>query len=554
MFVEINLGVEKMELNLQEMLFEFFGGLGIFLYGIKFMGDGLQKSAGDRLRDILDRFTTNPLMGVLAGIFVTVLLQTSSGTTVITVGLVSAGFMTLRQAIGVIMGANIGTTVTAFIIGIDIGEYALPIIAVGSIMLFFFKSKKVHNIGQIVFGFGALFFGLELMSGGMKPLRSLEAFQDLTVEMSSNPILGVVVGTVFTVIVQSSSATIGILQSLHAESMINLQGALPILFGDNIGTTITAVLAAIGTSVAAKRAAATHVLFNLIGTTLFLIILGPFTSLIELLRDNLNLNPEMSIAFAHGIFNTTNTLIQLPFIAILALIVTKLIPGEDSIVDYKAQHLDPVFIEQSPSIALGQAKEEVLRMGKFALKGLEETNEFLKTKNTKHSAAAYQLEDAINNLDRKITDYLVDLATSSLSGHESEEHSMLIDTVRDIERIGDHFENIVELIEYQQANKVKMTDTAMGDLEVMFNLTVSTVEEALQALDQKNLDAARAVVTKEDEIDRMERTLRKQHILRMNEGQCTGQAGIVFVDIISNLERIGDHAVNIAEYVLGEQK
>jgi phosphate:Na+ symporter len=554
MFVEINLGVEKMELNLQEMLFEFFGGLGIFLYGIKFMGDGLQKSAGDRLRDILDRFTTNPLMGVLAGIFVTVLLQTSSGTTVITVGLVSAGFMTLRQAIGVIMGANIGTTVTAFIIGIDIGEYALPIIAVGSIMLFFFKSKKVHNIGQIVFGFGALFFGLELMSGGMKPLRSLESFHDLTVEMSSNPILGVVVGTVFTVIVQSSSATIGILQSLHAESMINIQGALPILFGDNIGTTITAVLAAIGTSVAAKRAAATHVLFNLIGTTLFLIILGPFTSLIEIIKDNLNLNPEMTIAFAHGIFNTTNTLIQLPFIAILALIVTKLIPGEDSIVDYKAQHLDPVFIEQSPSIALGQAKEEVLRMGKFALKGLEETNEFLKTKNTKHSNNAYQLEEAINNLDRKITDYLVNLATSSLSEHESEEHSMLIDTVRDIERIGDHFENIIELIEYQQANKVKITDTAMEDLEVMFNLTVSTVEEALQALDQKNFDAARAVVTKEDEIDSMERTLRKQHILRMNEGQCTGQAGIVFVDIISNLERIGDHAVNIAEYVLGEQK
>ena len=554
MFVEITLGVEKMELNYQQMLFEFLGGLGIFLYGIKFMGDGLQKSAGERLRDILDRFTTNPLMGVLAGIVVTVLLQTSSGTTVITVGLVSAGFMTLRQAIGVIMGANIGTTVTAFIIGIDIGEYALPIIAVGSIMLFFFKNKKVHNYGQIVFGFGALFYGLELMSGGMKPLRGLESFHNLTVEMSSNPILGVVIGTLFTVIVQSSSATIGILQSLHAESLINIHAALPILFGDNIGTTITAVLAAIGTSVAAKRAAATHVLFNLIGATLFLIILRPFTALIELLRDNMNLNPEMTIAFAHGIFNTTNTLIQLPFIAILALIVTKLIPGEDAIVDYKAQHLDPVFIEQSPSIALGQAKEEVLRMGKFALKGLEESHHFLKTKNVKHSANAYQLEDAINNLDRKITDYLVDLSTSSLSEHESEEHGMLIDAVRDIERIGDHFENIVELVEYQQANKVKMTDTAMGDLETMFNLTVSTVEEALQALDQKNLQAAADVVKKEVEIDSMERTLRKQHILRMNEGQCTGQAGIVYVDIISNLERIGDHAVNIAEYVLGEQK
>ncbi|MFE8703174.1 Na/Pi cotransporter family protein [Cytobacillus sp. FJAT-54145] len=535
------------------MLFQFLGGLGIFLFGIKYMGDGLQRAAGDKLRDILDRFTTNPLMGVLAGIIVTVLIQSSSGTTVITVGLVSAGFMNLRQAIGVIMGANIGTTVTAFIIGIKLGDYALPIIALGAILIFFFKSKKTSHFGQIVFGFGALFYGLELMSGGMKPLRGLEAFHDLTVSMSANPILGVVIGTVFTVIVQSSSATIGILQGLFAEDLINLTAALPVLFGDNIGTTITAVLAAIGASVAARRAAATHVLFNLIGTTIFMILLKPFTLFIAYLQDVLNLNPEMTIAFAHGIFNTTNTLIQLPFIAILAMIVTKLIPGEDSLIEYKAKHLDPHFIEQSPAIALGQAKEEVLRMGQFAVRGLEETNTFLKTKLPKHAETAYQLEDAINNLDRKITDYLVDLATSSLSEHDSEEHSILMDTVRDIERIGDHFENIIELIEYQQANKVKITESAMNDLEEMFNLTISTVRESLQALDHKDKDSARLVVTKEEQIDKMERKLRKQHILRLNEGLCTGQAGIVYVDIISNLERIGDHAVNIAEAVLGER-
>jgi phosphate:Na+ symporter len=541
-----------MDYNVQEMLFGFLGGLGIFLFGIKYMGDGLQKSAGDRLRDILDRFTTNPLMGVLAGIFVTVLLQTSSGTTALTVGLVSAGFMNLRQAIGVIMGANIGTTVTAFIIGIDIGEYALPIIAVGAILLFFFKNKKVHNFGQIVFGFGALFYGLELMSAGMKPLREVQAFTDLTMEMSSSPILGVVIGVLFTVIVQSSSATIGILQGLFGDGLVTLQAALPVLFGDNIGTTITAILAAIGTSVAARRAAATHVLFNLIGTLIFLLLLRPFTALIELIQGALNLNPEMTIAFAHGIFNVSNTLIQLPFIAGLAYIVTKLIPGQDAIIEYKAQHLDPVFIEQSPSIAIGQAKEEVLRMGKFAVQGLEETNQFLKTKHTKHSGTAYQLEDAINNLDRKITDYLVLLSTSSLSKHESEEHGNLMDTVRDIERIGDHFENIIELVEYQQANKVKMTNTAMDDLEKMFTLTISTVKNALQALDQNDKLMAEKVVTKEEEIDKMERSLRKQHILRINEGTCSGQAGIVFVDIVSNLERVGDHAVNIAEYVLGE--
>ncbi|MBG9445960.1 sodium-dependent phosphate transporter [Cytobacillus firmus] len=541
------------ELNVQQMLFEFLGGLGIFLYGIKFMGDGLQKSAGDRLRDLLDRFTTNPLMGVLAGVLVTILIQSSSATTVITVGLVSAGFMTLRQAIGVIMGANIGTTVTAFIIGIDIGEYALPIIALGSILLFFFKKQKIHNIGQIVFGFGALFYGLELMSGGMKPLRSLEAFHDLTVSMSSNPILGVVVGTVFTVIVQSSSATIGILQGLFSEELINLDAALPVLFGDNIGTTITAVLAAIGASVAARRAAAVHVMFNLIGTTIFLILLKPFTFLVETLQGKMDLNPEMTIAFAHGIFNASNTIIQLPFVAVLAWIVTKLIPGEDAVADYKAKHLDPMFIEQSPSIALGQAKEEVLRMGTFSVRGLEETVQYLKTGNQKHSDTAYQLEDAINNLDRKITDYLIKLSTSSLSANESAEHTMLMDTVRDIERIGDHFENVIELIDYKQANKVSITDSAMADLEQMFKLTISTVKEAMQALDHNDKIAAEHVVKKEEEIDKMERKLRKQHILRLNEGACTGQAGIVYVDIVSNLERIGDHAVNIAEAVLGEE-
>ncbi|MBP2241636.1 phosphate:Na+ symporter [Cytobacillus eiseniae] len=542
-----------MELDIQKMIFEFLGGLGIFLYGIKTMGDGLQKSAGDRLRDLLDRFTTNPLMGVLAGILVTVLIQSSSATTVITVGLVSAGFMTLRQAIGVIMGANIGTTVTAFIIGINVGAYSLPIIAAGAVLLFFFKNQKIHNFGQIVFGFGALFYGLELMSGGMKPLRTLEAFHELTLNMSENPILGVIVGAVFTVIVQSSSATIGILQGLFSEQLIDIHAALPVLFGDNIGTTITAVLASIGASIAAKRAAAVHVLFNIIGTIIFIILLKPFTFVVESLQSALGLNPEMTIAFAHGIFNSSNTLIQLPFVAVLAFIVTKLIPGEDSVMEYRAKHLDPNFIQQSPSIAIGQAKEEVLRMGQFAIRGLEETSEFLKTKNTKHSSNAMQLEDAINNLDRKITDYLITLSTSSLTAHESEEHTMLMDTVRDIERMGDHYENIVELAEYQQANKVKISEKAMADLEEMFELTISTVKESIHALDHKDRIAALDVVKKEEAIDKMERKLRKQHILRLNEGLCSAQAGIFYVDIVSNLERIGDHAVNIAEAILGEE-
>ena len=547
------LGVELIvELDVQKMIFEFIGGLGIFLFGIKYMGDGLQKSAGDKLRDILDRFTTNPFMGVLAGILVTVLIQSSSGTTVIVVGLVSAGFMNLRQAIGVIMGANIGTTVTAFIIGIKISDYALPIIAAGAILLFFFKNKRINSLGQIVFGFGALFLGLEMMGDGMKPLRTLQAFHDLTVSMSDNPILGVVIGTVFTVIVQSSSATIGILQELFGQGLIDIKAALPVLFGDNIGTTITAILASIGASVAARRAALTHVIFNLIGTTIFILLLHPFTALMSSLKSGMGLNEEMTIAFAHGIFNTTNTVIQFPFIAALAFIVTKLIPGDDSVIEYKAKHLDPVFIEQSPSIALGQAKEEVIRMGEFAALGLQETNSYLKTKQQKHAETGMQIEDAINNLDRKITDYLILLSSSSLAKTESELHSILMNASRDIERIGDHFENVIELVEYQISNKVKITDSAIEDLEEMFSLTISTVQEAVQALENNDKELAKEVVRKEENIDSMERTLRKKHILRTNEGQCTGAAGIVFVDIISNLERIGDHAVNIAEAVLGE--
>ncbi|MCC3356710.1 Na/Pi cotransporter family protein [Bacillus sp. REN16] len=541
-----------MELDVQSMIFQFIGGLGIFLFGIKYMGDGLQKSAGDKLRDILDKFTTNPFMGVLAGVFVTCLIQSSSGTTVIVVGLVSAGFMTLRQAIGVIMGANIGTTITAFIIGIKISDYALPIIAVGAILLFFFKNKRVHNFGQIVFGFGSLFLGLELMGDGMKPLRTLETFHDLTVSMSSSPILGVVIGTVFTVVVQSSSATIGILQGLFGEGLLELKAAIPVLFGDNIGTTITAVLASIGASVAAKRAAFTHVLFNIIGSILFLLFLGPFTKLIGYLQTTLHLNPEMTIAFAHGTFNVTNTIIQFPFIAVLAFIVTKLIPGEDSIIEYKAKHLDPVFIQQSPAIALGQAREEVVRMGEFAVKGLEESNTYLNQKSQKFSDTALQIEDAINNLDKKITDYLVKISSRSLSPQESALHSLLVNSCRDIERIGDHFENVVELVDYQISNKVKLTEGAMEDLNEMFKLTTDTVSEAIQCLQKNDRTVAIDVVKQEEKIDSMERSLRKKHILRLTEGKCSGQAGIVFVDIISNLERIGDHAVNIAEAVLGE--
>lgn len=539
-----------MDIDIQSLIFEFLGGIGIFLLGIKFMGEGLQRSAGDRLRELLDKYTSNPFLGVLTGIIVTVLLQSSSGTTVLTVGLVSAGFMTLRQAIGVIMGANIGTTATAFIIGIDIGEYALPILAIGSFMIFFFNNQKVTAIGQALFGFGALFFGLELMSSGMSPLRSLEAFHDLTVSMSDTPILGVVIGTVFTMIVQSSTATIGILQGLYSEGAIDIYAAIPVLLGDNIGTTITAVIASLGASIAAKRAALTHIVFNLIGAIIALIFLGVFTSLIVFLQGQLNLNPQMTIAFAHGTYNFINTAIQFPFIGALAWIVTKLIPGEDSVIEYRPKHLDPLVIQKSSSLALEQAKAEIVHMGEYAYQGLEETSKFITSSNPKHSEIALQIEGAINNLDHKVTEYLVDISADSMTKPERAKHSFLLDSVRDIERIGDHFENIIELTEYKISNKVNLTEQAMEDLNSMIDLTMLTVKQAVESLNSRDKEAALEVMHKEEQIDQMERNYRKKHIIRVNEGLCSATAGIVFVDILSNLERIGDHAVNIAEKIL----
>ncbi len=509
------------------MIFELLGGLGIFLFSIHFMGEGLQKAAGDKLRDILDRFTTNPLMGILAGALVTVLIQSSSGTTVLTVGLVSAGFMNLRQAIGVIMGANIGTTVTAFIIGIRLSDYALPIMAVGAAFIFFSKNQKAKYLGQVIFGFGGLFFGLSIMGGGMRPLVQLPWFTELFVTMSGNPILSVVVGAFATAVLQSSSASVGILQELYGQGSMDIYAALPVLFGTNIGTTITIVLASIGTTIVARRAAATHVLFNLLGSILFLILLTPYTNLIINLRQSMDLNLEMTIAVAHIIFNFTSTFILFWFIGALEKFVTKLFPGEDEAYVFITRRLDPIFIEQSPSIALGQAKEEALRMADYATRGLEATKQYLHTKKEKHAETALQAEEAVNNLDRNITEYLVEVATATLSPSDS-----------------------VEQVQYQIAHKGELSEPIPTGLTEMFELAEATFKNATVALETGDIQIAEEVLNQENILDQMERKLRKQGIQQVNEGKTKAINSIVYADIVSNLERIGDHAVNIAETVL----
>lgn len=542
-----------MSINWQEIAFHFLGGLGLFLYSIKTMGDGLQQAAGDRLRFYIDKYTSNPFFGILVGIGMTALIQSSSGVTVITVGLVSAGLLTLRQAIGIVMGANIGTTVTSFIIGFKLGDYALPMLFLGAVCLFFTKNRTINNIGRIVFGVGGIFFALNLMSGAMEPLKDLQVFKDYMVELSKNPILGVLVGTGLTLLIQASSATIGILQNLYASNLIDLQGALPVLFGDNIGTTITAIIASLGANIAAKRVAAAHVAFNVIGTVICIIFLVPFTGLIQWFESFLNLAPEMTIAFAHGTFNITNTIIQFPFIGALAFMVTKLIPGEDEVVKYEPLYLDEQLIKQAPSIALGNAKKELLHLGNYAAKAFDLSYDYIINSNEKVAEKGHKTEEAINTIDEKLTRYLIGLSGEALSQKESEVLTNILDSSRDLERIGDHAEALLNLNDYLQRKNVQFSEAALEELAEIYLKTSEFVKDALESVETNDLEKAQALIERHEDINNMERVLRKTHIKRLNNGECSTQAGVNFIDIISHYTRVSDHAMNLAEKVLAEQ-
>ena len=542
-----------MSINWQEIIFHFLGGLGLFLYSIKTMGDGLQQAAGDRLRYYIDKYTSNPFLGVLVGIVVTALIQSSTGVTVITVGLVSASLLTLRQAIGIIMGANIGTTVTSFIIGFKLGEYALPLIFLGTMFLFFTKNRTANNIGRILFGVGGIFYALNLISAGMSPLKDLPQFKEYMVTLGQNPILGVVAGAVITVLIQASSATIGILQGLYAGGFLDLKGALPVLFGDNIGTTLTVIIAAAGANISAKRVAATHVTFNVLGTILCLILLGPFTAMIEYFQALLHLSPEMTIAFSHGAFNVSNTIVQFPFIGALAYFVTKLIPGEDEVVKYEPLYLDEQLIKQAPSIALGNAKKELLHLGNYAVKAFDLSYDYIINSNEKVAEKGHKTEEAINTIDEKLTRYLISLSSEALSQKESEVLTNILDSSRDLERIGDHAEALINLNDYLQRKNVQFSNSALEELEEIYRQTSEFVKDALKSVENNDLEQAQSLIERHEAINKMERVLRKTHIKRLNNGECSTQAGVNFIDIISHYTRVSDHAMNLAEKVLAEQ-
>ncbi len=522
------------------------GGLGLFLYGMILMGEGLQKVAGDRLRRILEVLTSVPVIGVVVGTVVTVLVQSSSATTVMTVGFVNAGLMNLQQAISIILGANIGTTVTAQMVSLKLTDLALPAIIIGFLLSFVGKSRFQKHLGQVIMGFGILFLGMTIMSDGLRPLRTSPLFKQYMIMFGDHPLLGILAGAAFTAAVQSSSAFTGLVISLALQDLIGLSAAVTLILGSNIGTCITAILASIGTNITARRASMAHVLFNIFGVMLFFPFLGPFTRFIASSASTV----AHQAANAHTLFNVINALIVLPFIALFSRLVTRLVPGVETRLDVGPKYLDPYLIA-TPSVALGQATHELLRMGQLAIGMIDDVFNSFHTGNTDSLKYAAQKEVTINSLDTEVVSYLVKVAQKSLSLEQSARHRALLNASNDIERIGDHAENLIELIQYKLDHNLHFSDEAKRELDNMQKLVRSAVELSLDALRDDDVALAGKVMLMEDEVDKMEKDLRYSHMCRLNDGKCQPSSGVVFLDAISNLERMADHATNIAEVVLG---
>lgn len=527
-----------------------FGGLGLFLYGMTMMGGGLQKAAGDKLRRLIEVLTNNRLMGVLVGALVTMVIQSSSATTVMVVGFVNAGLMSLPQAVGVIMGANIGTTVTSQIIAFDVVEYAPIAVGVGVALWLASSKKKRKDIAEILIGVGILFIGMDMMGGGLKPLAEVQAFSDIMVNLN-NPIIGVIVGLLLTTIVQSSSASIGLLQALAGQGLININMAFPILFGDNIGTTTTSLISSVGANKTAKRAAVIHFLFNLVGTIIFILLLrAPIQYLVEYLTPG---DAKRQIANAHTIFNFVNVIIQFPFARFLVMAAEKLVPGEDKGDLGESIYLDTRIFE-TPGIALGQAKKEVLRMGDLVSNNLKLCRGALVNGHSDSIDDVLKTEMLINKIEREITEYLVHLSKESLSGIQHTAVNNYLYTINDIERMGDHVENLAELAQYRAGHGLFFSQEAVDGLNEMFDKSEEVLIKTMKAFETESESLAREVLAIEDEVDAIENKNRENHMDRLSRMECLTEPGVLFLDSLSNLERISDHSANIAKFVLDKYK
>lgn len=547
-------------------LFGFIGGLGMFLYGMNIMADGMQKTAGGRMKQFLGMLTNNRLMAVVLGALITAIIQSSGATTVMVVGFVSAGVMNLTQAVGVIMGANIGTTITAWIVSMSqLGDafevmepifYAPLIIGIGSLLMIFSIKQRKKLIGEILVGLGLLFIGLDFMSGSISPYTDAPIFSQAFALLGSNPILGMIVGFVVTTLLQSSSASVGILQTLALNGIVTTNAAIYITLGQNIGSCTTALISSIGGSRTAKRAAVIHLSFNIIGSIIFG-ILGFLVFSFNPAFAHSEIN-AVEISIFHTVFNLTNTIILFPFanqLVKLSGLVIKEKPGEQdgelTEEEVALKHLDERIFE-SPAFALETAVLEVIHMGQITLANLERAVKALETGSQEEINEVYKTEKTINNMEKMLTEYLIKVDNLSLTEHQKLVVANLFYSVSDIERVGDHSENLAELAQTMADKKYQFSETALEDLKAISNTVQDSFAYAVQARQNGNMDDVRKVSQLEDEVDNLEEELREKHIERLSTGQCTPSAGVIFLDVISNLERISDHAYNLAGYIKDE--
>lgn len=519
------------------------GGLGMFLYGMTMMGDGLERVAGSKLKALFEKITKNKLVGVLIGALFTAIIQSSSATTVMVVGFVNAGLMTLYQAVPIILGANIGTTITAFIIAIDIMEYA-PLLIVAGVVLSMMKKKKLTQLAPIVFGFGILFVGLDLMGANLKPLAQIPAFQNFMLSME-NPFLAICAGAIFTAAVQSSSAAIGILQAFALQGLIGLDSAVYILMGMNIGTCITAVLASINTKKNARRTAMMHLSMKVIDTAVFCAVLT-FVPFVDWCKTTFADNPMMQISAMHTTFNVFGTIIFLPFTKYIVKLSQLIIRGDDPGAELMSlQYIDDRILT-TPNIAVGQLAKEIDRMGTLAIENLTCAVEAFTSKDDSKIEEIEQREAAVNFLEHEITTYLVKLNQHQLSEHETIVVSSFYHVVNDIERVGDHAVNINDYLKLIIERNAQLTEDGVAEIKEMYASVKEILELAMEAFRTRNLELLAGIYPLEQKIDAMEKQLANGHIERLKKNQCTPRMGMIFTDLASNLERVGDHATNIA--------
>ena len=540
-------------MEIGSMLMQLAGGLGLFLFGMKLMGDGLEMAAGSKLRGMIERLTKNKYMGALVGLVVTAVIQSSSATTVMVVGFVNAGLMNLAQAVGVIMGANIGTTVTGVMIAINLTAIAPLAVLIGVVMISFIKRNSVKHIGQIIAGFGILFMGMKMMSTAMEPLSESEVFTSLMTSFS-NPLLGVLVGLVFTAIIQSSSASVGVLQALGAAGAITLPSAIYVIYGQNIGTCVTALISSVGTSKTARRTAVVHLMFNVFGAVLFIVIsmLFPFAELVQRIAPG---NVMAQISIVHVIFNIVCTAIMLPLSSLLVKVACKVIPGSDPVKSSNSLAYLDARILSTPPVAVAQLFKEVDRMGQLAKETLGMAMDALITQDNTKVDQIYENENTINFLNRGIAEYLVKINGLDLEDYDRQALGSMYHVISDMERIGDHSENLCELAQTLKKSKQKFSPWAVEQATEMRNRVEAMLEEALQMFASRETQPQMAadINRREDIIDDATQELKDLHIERLNQGKCSVVAGTVFMDMLTNLERIADHCTNIA-YSMTNQK